>query len=196
MSLILQLGDRTIAPAEIILMLANYQMLPQLRRELLVDKAIASLQLSTAESAIAIEQYYKKYQITTPAECQAFLQHYGLSASQLEALAIRESKIEKFKLITWEHKLESFFLAHKSKLDKVIYSVLRTHEPELAQELYFARYLCQILELEIHAISHTNPAAYPAMISVGQCTPKYNRLKPIAVINKVVKLIIPTCWRR
>jgi len=137
MSLILQLGDRTIAPAELILMLANYQMLPQLRRELLVDKAIASLQLSTAESAIAIEQYYKKYQITTPAECQAFLQHYGLSASQLEALAIRESKIEKFKLITWEHKLESFFLAHKSKLDKVIYSVLRTHEPELAQELYF-----------------------------------------------------------
>jgi len=72
MSLILQLGDRTIAPAELILMLANYQMLPQLRRELLVDKAIASLQLSTAESAIAIEQYYKKYQITTPAECQAF----------------------------------------------------------------------------------------------------------------------------
>ena len=75
-------------------------MLPQLRRELLVDKAIASLQLSTTESAIAIEQYYKKYQITTPVECQAFLQHYGLSASQLEALAIREAKIEKFKLIT------------------------------------------------------------------------------------------------
>ena len=137
MSSILQLGDRTISPTELILMLANYQMLPQLGRELLVDKATASLQLSTAESAIAIEQYYKKYQITTPAECQTFLQRYGMSVSQLEAFAIREAKIEKFKLITWEHKLESFFLAHKSKLDKVIYSVLRTHEPELAQELYF-----------------------------------------------------------
>lgn len=137
MSLILQLGDRTIAPAELIPMLAKYQMLPQLWREILIDKAIASVQLSNTEQAIAIEKYYKKHQLINVTEHQSYLQHYGMSATQLEALAIRELKIEKFKTVTWENKLESFFLAHKSKLDKVIYSVLRTKEPELAQELYF-----------------------------------------------------------
>lgn len=137
MSLILQIGDRTIAAAELIPMLAEYQMLPQLWREILIDKAIASVQLSNTEQAIAIVQYYQKHQLTTIAERQVFLKNYGMSATQLEAIAIRESKIEKFKMITWENKLESFFLAQKSKLDKVIYSILRTKEPELAQELYF-----------------------------------------------------------
>lgn len=137
MSLILQVGDRAINSTELIPLLAQYQMLPQLWRELLIDKAITSVQLSTSEQAIAIEQYYQKYQIINITERQAYLQRYGMSKTQLESLAIRELKIEKFKTITWENKLESFFLARKSKLDKVIYSVLRTHEPELAQELYF-----------------------------------------------------------
>ena len=137
MSLILQLGDRAIAPGEIIPLLAGYQMLPQLRREIIADKAILSIQLSAKEQAIAIEQYYQKYQLTNTVKLADFLKHYGISETQLESLAIRASKIEKFKIITWKNKLESFFLAHKSNLDKVIYSVLRTKEPELAQELYF-----------------------------------------------------------
>jgi parvulin-like peptidyl-prolyl isomerase len=137
MSLILQIGDRTIASAELIPLLRQYQMLPQLWREILTDKAIVSVQLSSTEQAIAIEKHYKKNQLINTTERQAYLQHYGMSATQLEALAVRESKVEKFKLITWENKLESFFLAHKSQLDRVIYSILRTKEPELAQELYF-----------------------------------------------------------
>ncbi len=137
MSSVLQIGDRTLNPVELISLLTEYQMLPQLRREILIDRAIASIQISTAESAIAIEEYYTKHQIINITERQVFLQHYSMSATQLEAVAIRESKIEKFKIITWENKLESFFLAHKSKLDRVIYSVLRTKTPELAQELYF-----------------------------------------------------------
>ncbi len=134
MSLILQIGDCTLNPAELIPLLAGYQMIPQLKRELLVDEAIASIELSTTESTIAIEQHYKKHRLTNVAELQTYLQHYNLPETQLETLATRELKIEKFKLITWENKLESFFLAHKSKLDKVIYSVLRTTEP---QQLYF-----------------------------------------------------------
>jgi len=135
--MLLQIGDRAVTPAEIIPMLAGYQLLPQLWREIVLDKVSSSIKLSSSEQAIAIEQYYQKYQIINISERQAYLQHYGMSGCQLEELAIRESKIEKFKIVTWENKLESFFLSHKSKLDKVIYSVLRTREPELAQELYF-----------------------------------------------------------
>ncbi len=33
--------------------------------------------------------------------------------------------------------MESYFLTHKSKLDKVVYSLLRTPQQEIATELYF-----------------------------------------------------------
>ncbi len=51
--------------------------------------------------------------------------------------ATREIKIEKFKQATWGSKLESHFLQYKSQLDKVIYSLIRTSDAEVAQELYF-----------------------------------------------------------
>ncbi|MHC5831625.1 MAG: peptidylprolyl isomerase, partial [Nostoc sp.] len=36
----IQIGNRTITVSELISLLANYQMLPQLQRELIIDEAI------------------------------------------------------------------------------------------------------------------------------------------------------------
>jgi parvulin-like peptidyl-prolyl isomerase len=60
-----------------------------------------------------------------------------MTSAQLEALAIRGLLIEKFKQTTWGHKLESYFLSRKGQLDRVIYSLIRTQDPGIAQELYF-----------------------------------------------------------
>jgi len=133
----LQIGNCTICPEEIISLLANYQMLPQVWRELTIDAAIASIELTPAEQAIALEQFNLKHQLSTLAQRSAWGMRYGMTNGQLDALAIRELKIEKFKIATWGHCLESYFLTHKSKLDKVIYSLLRTDNAEIAQELYF-----------------------------------------------------------
>jgi parvulin-like peptidyl-prolyl isomerase len=60
-----------------------------------------------------------------------------MTLAQVEGLATRGLLIEKFKQTTWGHKLESYFLSRKGQLDRVIYSLLRTKEPGIAQELYF-----------------------------------------------------------
>ncbi len=62
-----------------------------------------------------------------------------MTLAQLENLALRQLKIEKFKQATWENKLESYFLSRKGQLDKVFFSLIRIRpqEAELAQELYF-----------------------------------------------------------
>lgn len=137
MTQVLKIGNCTITSAEIIPLLAGYQMLPQLMQELLIDQAIASIKLTPQEKANACQQFYEKNQLTSETECRAWLAHYCMTLEQLEFLATRELKIEKFKRATWEHKLESYFLSYKSKLDKVIYSLLRTKDTEIAQELYF-----------------------------------------------------------
>ncbi len=133
----LLLGNRTINPEEIISLLGGYQLLPQLGRFIIIDEAIAAIELTSSERAIAIEQFDNKYQLPSLAERSDWAKRFGMTQEQLDALATRELRIEKFKIATWGHQLESYFLTHKSKLDKVIYSLLRVTEAEVAQELYF-----------------------------------------------------------
>jgi parvulin-like peptidyl-prolyl isomerase len=137
MSETLKIGDRTLTAEEIIPLLAGYRMLPQLRRELIIDRAIAALELTLEEQTLAQQQFVAKHQLSTPEKRQAWADNYSLTGEQLSNLAQREYKIEKFKIATWSAKIESYFLTHKSQFDRAIYSLLRTKDREAARELYF-----------------------------------------------------------
>ncbi|MBW4565877.1 MAG: peptidylprolyl isomerase [Mojavia pulchra JT2-VF2] len=137
MTEVLQIGNRTITADEMIPLLASYQMLPQLRRELIIDEAIASIDCTDEEVAYAKQQFFAERQLTTEAEVKAWIAYHGLSIDQLEAISVRKLKVEKFKQLTWGNKVESYFFQSKGRLDKVIYSLLRTQDMGIAQELYF-----------------------------------------------------------
>ena len=137
MNTALQVGDRIITTEEIIPLLTTYQLLPSLLRELIVDQAIASFTCTPEEKAKAIQQFYEQNQIIDETAKIAWASQRGMTSAQLEALAIRGLLIEKFKQTTWGHKLESYFLSRKGQLDRVIYSLIRTQDPGIAQELYF-----------------------------------------------------------
>ncbi|MBD0390066.1 MAG: peptidylprolyl isomerase [Nostoc sp. C3-bin3] len=140
----IQIGNRTITASELISLLASYQMLPQLQRELIIDQAIeqnsraANVAICTPEEvAQAQQQFYAEKQFKNEEDIQAWMAHQGLTPEQLEVIITRKLKIEKFKQATWGNKLESYFFQSKAKLDKVIYSLLRTQDVGIAQELYF-----------------------------------------------------------
>src|SRR4028118_625576 len=105
MSKTLHIGNCTITAEEIIPLLAGYQMLPQLLRELIIDQAIAPIKCTPEEEARARQQFYAQNQLTSEAKIQAWLEGHGMTAEQLEALATRGLRIEKFKQATWGHKL-------------------------------------------------------------------------------------------
>ncbi|MEM7554986.1 MAG: peptidylprolyl isomerase [Cyanobacteria bacterium P01_A01_bin.84] len=137
MSEVIQVGNQTMKAEEIISSLAAYKMLPQLLRELIIDRAIASIECTPEEVAHAQKQFYAQHQITSEADMKAWTQFHGLSFDQLGGVTTRQFKIEKFKQISWGNQLESYFFEHKSKFDKVIYCLLRTQDGEVAQEIYF-----------------------------------------------------------
>ncbi len=134
---VLKIGDCNITAAEILPLLVKYRLLPQFCREVLIDQAIADISCTAEETAIAYEQYINRNQLTTAEALQTWLERHGMTTQELADLAVRELKIEKFKRATWEAKLESYFLKVKSRFDKVIYSLIRTKDVGLAQELYF-----------------------------------------------------------
>jgi parvulin-like peptidyl-prolyl isomerase len=137
MSAVLEVGDRTITAEEIIPLLANYQMLPQLMRESIIDREIAPFACTPEETTRACQQFFERNQLDLGIEQQAWMQRYGLNLDQLVSMATRRLRIEKFKQATWGSKLETYFLKRKRQLDKVVYSLLITKERSLATELFF-----------------------------------------------------------
>lgn len=143
MTVVLTVGNRAITAEEVLPLLAGYQMLPKLLQEVLIDESIANIECTLEEQEAASKEFYEEHNIAELEARQAWLAQYGMTQSQLEALATRDLRIEKFKQSTWGPKLESYFLRRKSKLDKVIYSLIRTKDQGIARELYF-----RILESE------------------------------------------------
>ena len=137
MSTTLQIGTKKLDAADLIPLLKRYQLLPQLQRDLLIDQAVAEISLTPEEIEAGLQQFAEQHQLLSRDAQQAFCAQRGLSPEDLEALAIRQLKIDKFKQATWGGKIGSYFLQRKSQLDQVIYSLLRTRDSGLAQELYF-----------------------------------------------------------
>ena len=134
---VLQVGDRAINNNELIPLLKQYGILPQLMREIIVDNAIANHTLTAEENTEAYKQFYQQHQLNSEDDLQAWLQIRGLNREQVDYLATRNIKLENFKRSTWADKLQSYFLQRKAKLDRVVYSLIRVKDICIAQELYF-----------------------------------------------------------
>jgi parvulin-like peptidyl-prolyl isomerase len=180
MTEVLQIGDRTIAADEIISLLASYQMLPRLLAEFVIDRAITSVECTHEEIASNYQQFCQKNQLTTETERQAWLALHGMSLDQLEALATRWLKIEKFKQAKWGDKLECYFLNRKSQLDKVIYSLIQTQDAFIAQELYFriqeGEESFTELARKYSQGSEAQTGGFQGPVELGSCHPKIAKM--------------------
>ncbi|MEM8777295.1 MAG: peptidylprolyl isomerase [Cyanobacteria bacterium P01_G01_bin.49] len=137
MSIVLKIGDQNLSDQDLYPSLAQYRLLPQLAKEIVIDQAIATITCTSEETTQAKQQFFQKNQITDEEQLKAWLNHYGMTSQQLEWLTVRDLKIEKFKQLTWGEQLEPYFFKCKGKLDKVLYSLIRTKDAGVAQELYF-----------------------------------------------------------
>ncbi|WP_445635126.1 peptidylprolyl isomerase [Nostoc sp. DSM 114161] len=137
MNNILEIGNLTLTTSEIIPLLASYNIIGQFLCESIIDTAIAPISCTKEEINDAGEQFYQYWDLTTSDRRQAWISRYDLTQEQFELLVTRKLRVEKFKQATWAHQLELYFLKRKSKLDKIIYSLIRTENQGTANELYF-----------------------------------------------------------
>jgi len=137
MTEVLKVGEQVIEAEQLLPLLAKYQMVPQLIREIIIDQAIAEVECTPEEAETARQQFYQQQKITDAMQRQMWLAQRSMTESQLEALTVRSLKIEKYKHQVWESRLESYFLQRKGKLDRVIYSLICTQSTGIAQEVYF-----------------------------------------------------------
>ncbi len=132
-----QIGNFQVLPAELLPLLKRYQLLPGIVREMTIDRAIIGVECSDDEQIVALKQFYDRESLTTEERLQYWLNFHYLDRQQLAEIAIRQFKIAKFKQQTWGHQISSHFLKRKGQLDRIIYSLIRTKELGIAQEIYF-----------------------------------------------------------
>lgn len=134
---VLQVNNRKVTAQEIVPLLSQYQMLPKLKQELVIEEAIAPFTCTPEEKAKCYEEFCQQHQLTSEVKRQTWLQQQQLTEVQFIELATRKLRIEKFQNATWGNKLESYFHQRKPQLDQVIYSLIRLKDADLAREIYF-----------------------------------------------------------
>lgn len=137
MSVVLEIGERVYTSEDLIPLLSEYQILPKLAQEIIVDEAIANIECSPEEKTLAHNQFYQQHQLITEEQVQSWLQQQGMTSQQLEKMLLKKLRLDKFKESTWGDEVESYFAQRKTRLDRVVYSLIRTNKAEIAQELYF-----------------------------------------------------------
>ncbi len=134
---VLKVNNRKVTAQEIVPLLSQYQMLPKLKQELVIEEAIAPFTPTPEEEAKCYQEFCQQHQLISETIRQNWLQQQGLTSAQFIALATRQLRIEKFQKATWGSGLEPYFRQRKQQLDQVIYSLIRIRDADLAREIYF-----------------------------------------------------------
>jgi parvulin-like peptidyl-prolyl isomerase len=137
MTVVLQVRGQSIESHQIVSLLANYQLLGQFVRDLIIDQEIKDITCTPEELEAGYKSLYAQHQLKTEQQLATWLEQRQISRQQMGLLIERSLRIEKYKQITWGNKLETYFLSRKADLDRVIYSLIRVKDGNMAQELYF-----------------------------------------------------------
>ncbi len=122
---------------DLLALLRQYQLIPQLVRGIVIDRSSAPFSCTAAERELGLDEFYRQHQLDAPGAIETWLQLHHLTHDELETVALRSVRIAKFQRHTWGSQLESYFLQRKASLDRVVYSLIRTRDRGLAQELYY-----------------------------------------------------------
>ncbi|MEB3828709.1 peptidylprolyl isomerase [Phormidium sp. CCY1219] len=139
MSDLFQLGDKVIKAEELLDLLKRYQLERDFCRGIVIDNGIAEANISCTEEERmrAVEDFAVQQKLTSPEVREAWLKSQGMTQEMMVQQVERKLLIEKFKTATWGPKVQSYFMSRKSSLDRVVYSLIRTQDGGLAQEIYF-----------------------------------------------------------
>lgn len=133
MSSTIQVGKRTFTTDDICEQLSNSDLLPQVLREMIIDEILADWEIEL-DGKIP----YNREEFAEGCDRLGKLAGYqGLNHLQLYKIVDRHLRLRKFKHARWNSRVYSYYLQHKSRFDRVEFSLVGTTGQELAEEIFF-----------------------------------------------------------
>ncbi|NTU57867.1 MAG: peptidylprolyl isomerase [Chlorobiaceae bacterium] len=132
----IQLGKRSVQVDAVFPLVSGYNFMPQLMAGMVVDRAVGSYDCSVEEMLL-----HYNLQISEDPEFlekeRARMVLEGVVPEDVEFFLRRPVLIEKLKHQMFAAHVEEAFIARKSQLDKVVFSMIRNKNHELVAELFF-----------------------------------------------------------
>lgn len=137
MSAVLQIGNTSLTGEQLLPLISKYRLVPQLAREILIEAAIKDYEIAEAEHLEGCNRFYQQQQLSNDKDLDLWLQQQQLGRDDLTDLINRELQLQKFKADKWQTLVESYFCQRKSQIDRVVFSMIRVKEIDVAEEIYF-----------------------------------------------------------
>jgi parvulin-like peptidyl-prolyl isomerase len=137
MSTVLQIGDTSLTGEQLLPLISKYRLVPQLAKEMLIEAAIKDYEITEDEHLQAHQRFCQQQQLSNEKDLELWLQQQQLGRDDLKDLIDRELQLRKFKTNKWETQVESYFCQRKSQFDRVVFSMIRVKDIDVAEEIYF-----------------------------------------------------------
>jgi len=117
--------------------LENWGVLEKVKREKEKDKIIVNSEYPSSELIKSIEKEWKKeYNLQDEKKFRIWLSSSNLNEKKFLSLIVRNWIWKEWCKEKFKDKLYDYFLSRKSKLERVIYSLIRVKDRNVANELY------------------------------------------------------------
>lgn len=133
----LLMDDHPISASEVVNILRRQGQITGVVQELVLDQALAEVQLSAEEEANLLEEFRNQQNIKSEEALVAFLQARQLDPNLLLQMVTRPHKIVRYREERWGPRANSLYLQHKERYDLVTYRRLQCADADVMQEVYF-----------------------------------------------------------
>ncbi len=133
---LVRINDDNFTAQDLLVILNQQGLMSSVVRSVLVERAIAAYEPTLEQQTAAYQRLRDRYQLTSEKDYHNWLSQNGLTPLKFYQLAIRTWRIEQFKRQEFGCQLHNYFMERKRDLDRVVYSLIRTRNANLAAELY------------------------------------------------------------
>ena len=117
--------------------LAGYRLWNLVRKARFYDRESLGVELGGEEQDSAWATFCERHKVNSASALPVPEEYAGCSPAHLREAAARDLRIARWKEREFALQVEGYFERQKSRLEKVIYSLLRVREAGVARELWF-----------------------------------------------------------
>lgn len=133
----LLLDEQPINASAVLSVLRRQGQITNLVRELILDQALAEVELTAEEQAELLKAFRVEQKLESEEAYLAFLQNRHLSEDLLSQMVTRPQRVVRYREERWGPRANSLYLKHKERYDLVTYRRLQCGNADVMQEVFF-----------------------------------------------------------
>ena len=134
---VLLLDDQPITADQLLGLLRRQGQIPSLVRELVLDQALATVELNPEDEEQQLQAFRAQRQLETEEAFVGFLQASQLDETLLLQMVTRPERVVRYREERWGPRANSLYLKHKERYDLVTYRRLQCGNADVMQEVFF-----------------------------------------------------------